>query len=291
MNNPKALRSPARSSSVPNETPAAIAPSRLTVDELVSGLTRLQRNIRNEADLDKFLGRLVEAARLLLGASGAAIALRDRRLYRWRARSGKVGPPIGAPLHPEGGIAGGCLASGRVQYCPDASNDVRVEAADCRMLGLASIAAVPVARLGRIVGVLEVWSSQARAFDRRRLQLLQKLAMLAAIVGKRTHVRRIPVVSQLASFLIQQASGNLMLMALRQKWAPAAKDFVREGFTIHISSDNLIAMAMRKYAPVVSAVLRNTKDFVRERLATLGRNAAQLPWRTSKFGSESVGDS
>jgi hypothetical protein len=258
---------------------------------LVSGLTRLQRNIRNEADLDKFLGRLVEAARLLLGASGAAIALRDRRLYRWRARSGKVGPPIGAPLHPEGGIAGGCLASGRLQYCPDASNDVRVEAAYCRMLGLASIAAVPVARLGRIDGVLEVWSSQARAFDRRRLQLLQKLAMLAAIVGKRTHVRRIPVVSQLASFLIQQASGNLMLMALRQKWAPAAKDFVREGFTIHISSDNLIAMAMRKYAPVVSAVLRNTKDFVRERLATLGRNAAQLPWRTSKCGSESVGDS
>ena len=292
MKSEKALRSPARSSFGPNEAPAAIVPSRLTVDELVSGLTRLQRNIKNEADLDKFLKRLVEATRLLLGASGAAIALRDRSLYRWRARCGEVGPPIGAPLHPEGGIAGRCLATGRVQYCQDSSNDVRVEAEHCRLLGLASIAAVPVVRAGTIDGTLEAWSGQVRAFDRRRLQLLQDLATLAAIVSRRKAAQRRRPVPQFASFLIQQASCNLMVVALRQTWAPAAgqalrntRDFVREGLTIHKSSDNLIATALRnKWAPAASEALRITTDFVRDMLNALKRAPAQLPSRTSRLG-------
>jgi TonB family protein len=293
MKSEKALRSPARSSFGPNEAPAAIVPSRLTVDEFVSGLARLQRNIRNEADLDKFLKRLVEATRLLLGASGAAIALRDRRLYRWRARSGEIGPPIGAPLSSEGGIAGGCLASGRIQYCQDTSNDVRVEAVHCRLLGLASIAAVPVARGRNIDGVLEAWSSQSRAFDRRRLQLLQDLARLAAIVGKGAARRRVRVVPHWASFLMQQASCTMAMMEIRHKWARAVsdalrntRDFVLEGVSIHTpSSDNLITVAFRyKWAPAASEALRLTTDFVRDMLNRLKRAPAQLPSRTRRLG-------
>ena len=226
MNSDAAVPLAARSRIALNRTPASIVVPRLTVDQLMSGLTRLQRNIRCEADLDRFLRRLVEATRLLLGATGAAIALRDLQLYRWRARCGEVGPPIGAPLYPDFGVSGECLVSGRAQYCVDTSNDARVDPGLCQQLGLASIAVAPIATAGNTDGILEAWSSRYRAFDRRRLELLQDLATLGAIVQQQTAARRtrtVRAVPQIAKFVAQQASCNSVMTALRTKWMPAAR--------------------------------------------------------------------
>ncbi len=261
MKNEAALPLSAGARTALSTSPASIVRPRYTVDQLLSGLTRLQRNIRCEADLDRFLRRLVEATRLLLGASGAAIALRDLELYRWRARCGEVGPPIGAPVYPDYGVSGECLVSGRAQYCLDTSNDARVDPAHCQQLGLASIAVAPVATAGNRDGILEAWSSQLRAFDRRRLELLQDLAVFGAIVRQQTATRRFLAAPQMASYLAQQASCSSVVIAMRTNWLPTARQ-----------------------------ALSRAKKFVVEILITLKRTPARLAqhWRTCALGPRTL---
>lgn len=160
------------------------------VSEVVLSLIQLQQNTKCEGDLDLFLRRLVEEARLLVGATGAALALRDKQIARWRARCGENGPSIGAPLYTGLGISGECLASGRPQSCEDTLSDPRLDAEVCRQLGVRSMVVAPVKGASDDVeGILEAWSPEPRAFDKWCLEILQELARLVTAARSRLATR------------------------------------------------------------------------------------------------------
>jgi TonB family protein len=129
--------------------------------------------------LDPILVSITETARNLTGAAGAAIAMRKDDRIVCQARCGEGAPPVGASLSPDSGISGQCLRSGLIQHCTDTDNDTRVDAELCRLLGLRSIAVVPIRGWEAINGILEVVSSEPHAFSEQNLVHLQELAALA----------------------------------------------------------------------------------------------------------------
>jgi TonB family protein len=80
----------------------------------------------------------------------------------------------------DSGLSGECLRTGNSMRCDDTERDYRVDPEVCRALGLRSIAAVPIRGRHGVVGILEVFSTRIYAFDPGHVELLEKLAKLAA---------------------------------------------------------------------------------------------------------------
>jgi putative methionine-R-sulfoxide reductase with GAF domain len=129
--------------------------------------------------LESMLSNLADAACRLTGASGAAIAMWKDGAMICRARSGEVAPPIGARLSAESGISGECLRSGEVQNCADTEAHPLVDVEVCRILGLRSIAVLPIDGWRGASGILEVFSHEPSAFNDRDIAVLRELSTLA----------------------------------------------------------------------------------------------------------------
>ena len=122
--------------------------------------------------------RIVEEARSLTGAHGAAIALRDEHGVLCRASTGNA-PSVGLTLRPESGLAGECLRTGEPVCCDDMDNDPRVDRAIATSLQSRSALLLPI-RGARprdsTLGVIVVLSSRSSAFGREHVAILQEVA-------------------------------------------------------------------------------------------------------------------
>ena len=126
--------------------------------------------------LDLVLNEVVEEARMLTGATGAAIGLaRDGEMV-CRASSGADAPGLGVRFEMASGLSGACLQTGRIQTCDDTETDLRVNAEACRQLGVRSMMVLPLADGKEPFGILEVFSSRPGAFRSRDVNTLQVLA-------------------------------------------------------------------------------------------------------------------
>ncbi len=130
-------------------------------------------------ELDPMLQEITQAARELTDATGAAIAMWKDGAVVCRASSGDGAPPLGARLSAESGISGHCLRSGLAQHCGETESDPRVDAELCRQLGLRSVAVLPIRGWRGVNGILEVFSTEPRAFREQHFELLEQLAGLA----------------------------------------------------------------------------------------------------------------
>ena len=132
---------------------------------------------------DAFLGQVAKDAQYFSAADSAVVALGQTGRIVCVARSGSIGPALGAPLDTRSGISGECLRQRSALRCEDSETDPRVDAQLCRMLGIRSLAVVPVFERGAAVGVLEVFSSRPNAFQDHHVSVLEKLAALVAGVA------------------------------------------------------------------------------------------------------------
>jgi N-acetylmuramoyl-L-alanine amidase len=136
-----------------------------------------------EFALDEVLQLVAARAVAITGADGIAIALAEENAIVCRATFGRIAPDKGIRLDPEAGFSGACLRSGQTVRCDDSDSDLRVNAEACRALGARSMIAVPLSAKGRVVGLLEAFSTETFGFndkDVRSLNLLGEL-ILAAI--------------------------------------------------------------------------------------------------------------
>jgi len=138
------------------------------------------------SDLNTALRVISERARTLLRGTGAAIAIVDSGPMMCRASVGTGGPPLGTHVDVNSGFSGECIRTGKTLRCDDAENDSRIEAVICRRLGIRSIVAAPIRYEREVVGVLEVFSSQAFAFDEGDLAVLERLAQTVLLMMSRT---------------------------------------------------------------------------------------------------------
>jgi putative methionine-R-sulfoxide reductase with GAF domain len=127
--------------------------------------------------LDLALNEIVQQARLATTATGATIRLLVDGKLVCRAAAGTTAAEISAYLKLRAGIVEVCVATGRTQHCDDAETDPRLDSASCRRLGLRSFLVVPVRRLDQdTLGVIEIFSAQARTFSDRDVLALQALS-------------------------------------------------------------------------------------------------------------------
>ncbi len=133
-----------------------------------------------EHDLEAALQLLVERARYITGATGAALALLQGEEMVCRASAGSCAPGGGARLQVGSGLTGESIARRQLLRCDNAETDGRVNLDTCRELGIASIVVLPlISRSGRVLGLFELFSDHADAFEERDLSALERMAGLA----------------------------------------------------------------------------------------------------------------
>ena len=115
--------------------------------------------------LDRDINAIASRALALTGAKGAALALYEGDQLICRAICGTDTPALGARISADSGITGECIRLAQVMYCSDAATDPRVDREICADLGIRSILALPLFAGQRVVGLLEVLSQRAEAFD------------------------------------------------------------------------------------------------------------------------------
>jgi TonB family protein len=125
------------------------------------------------------LQAIADTARVLTDASGIAIALPTEGVVVCRARSGDLAPALGSALNIESGISGECFRSSKPLRCDDAETDSHVDAEVCRMLGIRSIAVIPLRGAFETIGILEAFSGHAHAFGGEQITLLETLGEIA----------------------------------------------------------------------------------------------------------------
>jgi len=132
-----------------------------------------------EHRLEPILAAIADAAMLLTGATGVALAMWKDGAMVCRARSGETAPPLGARLSADTGISGECLRTGKTQHCVDTEKNRLVDREVCRTLGLRSIAVLPIQGERGNNGILEAFSTEPGAFTAHHLAVLEHLAGLA----------------------------------------------------------------------------------------------------------------
>jgi TonB family protein len=110
------------------------------------------------------------------GSSGIAIALTEGQEMICRANWGTSAPEVGTRLSVEHSFTGLCVRAGEPQRCDDAQSDPRVDAEACRALGISAIAAAPVRRGLKVIGVIAAFSDTPNAFTHKHLLILSTLS-------------------------------------------------------------------------------------------------------------------
>ena len=182
----------ASSSALPSVTPERTVPRPNYTDTLTAA-SAVQREAESlESDLEAVLSLIASRSQSLLRASGAAIALTETAkdagvmiggTMICRASAGQSAPPVGTALQVGSGFSGECVRTGTTLRCDDAEADERVDRESCRALGIRSMLAAPIRSGEKIIGLLEVFSAQPRAFGEKDSGVLQRFAetILAAV--------------------------------------------------------------------------------------------------------------
>jgi hypothetical protein len=159
-----------------------------TSDRRGKGLTIVDSARR---DLEATLQLLADRAQYITGASGAAIALRDGDKVLCRASSGSAAPDLGSCLDLSSGLSGECVRTRTALSCDDVFKDPRVDHESCRRLGIASLAVMPILRNGEVIGIFEIFSAKASAFQERDLAALERLREMVNIALDQASAERV----------------------------------------------------------------------------------------------------
>jgi protein TonB len=164
-----------------HHTPVPPPPPRSRIPQLepVALLASLREGLGAARPPDTIFRAITDTARTVTGAEGVAIALRAGGMVVCRARSGNLGPEIGAELNAGSGISGECLRTSKTLRCDDTQTDDRVDPEVCRKVGIRSLAVVPLRGRDGTVGILEVFSPRANAFGAEQISFLKRLAEIA----------------------------------------------------------------------------------------------------------------
>ena len=126
--------------------------------------------------LEIVLNEIVEQACVATGATGAAIVLQRDGEMVCRASSGSTAPDLGSRLDTSSGLSGECVRTRQIQRCNDVTEDPHADLEASKRLGIRSVVVMPLLRGEELVGVFELFSSRANAFDEREEGNLEVLA-------------------------------------------------------------------------------------------------------------------
>jgi GAF domain-containing protein len=131
--------------------------------------------------LKSAMGSVVQQAFRQTGADGAVLAMLQGGKIRCTSKVGSLAPELGTEVQPDCGITGLCLRTARTLRCDDAWHSSYVDVRSCRDSGIRSITVAPLTHVDSVIGILEVLSSDACAFDDHHVATVQLLASLMVV--------------------------------------------------------------------------------------------------------------
>jgi putative methionine-R-sulfoxide reductase with GAF domain len=166
--------------SIPASDDEGEQPVRPDYTSILIALAAVKREVDSTGrDLEKALRLVADRAQTFTRAGGAAIALADGRNQDeivCRGCAGSDAPPLGTRLDLGSSFSGECIRTGNLLRCEDSETDLLADRESCRLLGIRSMVAVPVRDGDAVIGLLEVFSPQPRAFLANDDMILQRMA-------------------------------------------------------------------------------------------------------------------
>src|SRR5450432_2556159 len=119
--------------------------------------------------------------RTMTDSAGVSISLTNDGYLHRIAESGAAAKVPGSSIASHSLVATERLKNGRPFQSADAQRDIRLDIPNCRELGVRALIAVPVQRLGKVVGLVEVRWNKPDAFHESDVRTCQ---LMAALVGE-----------------------------------------------------------------------------------------------------------
>jgi len=142
-------------------------------------------------DLNAALTLIASRACSITRGTGAVVALSGERGMTCRAVAGRNVPRIGSQADIDSGFTGECVRQLRPLRCDDAASDPRANAEACNSMDVRSILAAPIVYERDLVGLLEVFSTSAYAFDDGDLAVVERLAQTVVLTLSRAEAFRV----------------------------------------------------------------------------------------------------
>ena len=143
----------------------AVQESQINTQSLAD-IMRVQRLVESgKLNLDGAMRQIVDSARKVANASGAAIALVSGDHLTYRAGSGTSAVCIGWSVAASLTVAAGAGPNREILRVENSQTDTRIEADICRQLGASSLLMLPIYLHGVVAGVLDIRFSEPHAFQ------------------------------------------------------------------------------------------------------------------------------
>jgi len=148
----------------------------------LSAIVELQRLIsRGDLDVDGALHLIVDRAQNVANATGVAIGLLKGDQLVYRAGSGSAATYIGRSVTARLVVAADSKTNWEILRVENAETDARIEAAICRQFGAKSLLILLICHDHAVAGVLEIFFSEAHAFQDREVRTYR---LMAGLVGE-----------------------------------------------------------------------------------------------------------
>jgi hypothetical protein len=157
--------------------------SRLDTGWILNQVTKTQSLLRAGGLVPEAAAKLIaERLRAMTDAAGVSISLTSDGYLHCVAESGAAARVPGGSLASNSLVATERLRNGKVFHSADAHQDLRLDGAICRELGVRALLAIPIQQSGQIVGLAEVRWNEADAFHECDVRTGQLLAALVTEV-------------------------------------------------------------------------------------------------------------
>jgi len=166
---------------VPTEFNASPEPENGDYSSALGQIVETQHRIElhqlnGETALSLVAAQLVE----ICGAAGAAIGILQGNTVRYRAIAGIRALPLGSAVPLDTALCASCIRTGEVFSCPNVNPKSNGDPGECRRRGIGSLIIVPVLREGEVIGAVELYYSDPRAFSEHDVNTCQLMAGLVS---------------------------------------------------------------------------------------------------------------
>jgi putative methionine-R-sulfoxide reductase with GAF domain len=195
----------------------------LTLAEIVEAQRQIQTR---HLELDKAMAVVAERVAKITGASGAAIAILEGSMVRYRAGAGAPALPLGTEVPLEKAVCAASLRTGQVIRSEDVNLEFLFDPETCLPRGIVSLSVVPIYREDEIIGALELYFDKTHGFAEQDIHTCQLMAgLVTEAIGRDAEVTlKKSMAAERSSMLaaIERLQPNLVAWAEGQPAASSA---------------------------------------------------------------------
>src|ERR1700674_607511 len=146
---------------------------------------------RRQLDVDGTMQLIVDRAQAVANATGVAIALFQGHQLVYRAGSGSAADYVGRHVMATLSVPADTTGGREILRVEDAETDTRIQAEICRQFGAKSLLILLIYHEQSVAGVLEVFFSEAHAFQDCEVRAYRLMAgLIGEAMSQSTHLER-----------------------------------------------------------------------------------------------------